>query len=58
MKYRRILVDDQNGWYTINIQVKLWFGWQTIKVMEKIRRMKDGKEAKRTGKRTGSAFRR
>lgn len=34
MKYRRILVDDQNGWYTINIQVKLWFGWQTIKIME------------------------
>jgi hypothetical protein len=34
MKYRRILIDDQDGWYTINIQVKLCIGWQTIKVME------------------------
>lgn len=33
-KYRSILVDDQDGFYTINIQVKLWFGWQTIKIME------------------------
>jgi hypothetical protein len=34
MKYRKLLIDNQDGFYTLNIQVKLWFGWQTIKVME------------------------
>lgn len=31
--YRRILVDDQEGVYTILIQMKKWYGWTTIKSM-------------------------
>lgn len=36
MKYRSLVVDiDKNYFTTIIIQVKRWFGWTTIKTIEK-----------------------
>ena len=34
MKFRKILVDDQDGIFTVNIECKFWFGWKTIKILE------------------------
>lgn len=34
MKYRKLLVDDQDGLFTMLIQYKTFFGWKTIKVLE------------------------
>lgn len=34
MKYRHIIVDFSDGWYTSIIQCRKWYGWVTIKTIE------------------------
>ena len=33
-KFRKVLVDNQEGIYTMNIEYKTWYGWITIKILE------------------------
>lgn len=33
-RYRTLIVDLTDEWYTIVIQVKKWYGWVTFKTIE------------------------